>query len=69
MLKIGVDAMGGDYAPEAAVKGAVMALDAPMQFMVIIPQTARKSQPFLGFYNFLLFLTLFPIRLFLFIIS
>ena len=28
MLKIGVDAMGGDYAPEAAVKGAVMALDA-----------------------------------------
>ncbi len=27
MLKIGVDAMGGDYAPEAAVKGAVMALD------------------------------------------
>ncbi|MEG1760038.1 MAG: phosphate acyltransferase PlsX [Alistipes sp.] len=28
MLKIGVDAMGGDYAPEAAVQGAVMALDA-----------------------------------------
>ncbi|WP_418992229.1 phosphate acyltransferase PlsX [Alistipes sp.] len=28
MLKIGVDAMGGDYAPQAAVKGAVMALDA-----------------------------------------
>ncbi len=28
MLKIGVDAMGGDYAPSAAVKGAVMALDA-----------------------------------------
>lgn len=28
MLKIGVDAMGGDYAPEAAVKGAVMAADA-----------------------------------------
>lgn len=28
MLKIGIDAMGGDYAPEAAVKGAVMALDA-----------------------------------------
>lgn len=27
MLKIGVDAMGGDFAPEAAVKGAVMALD------------------------------------------
>ena len=26
MLKIGVDAMGGDFAPEAAVKGAVMAL-------------------------------------------
>lgn len=26
MLKIGLDAMGGDYAPEAAVKGAVMAL-------------------------------------------
>lgn len=25
MLKIGVDAMGGDYAPEAAVKGAIMA--------------------------------------------
>lgn len=28
MLKIGIDAMGGDYAPEAAVKGAIMALDA-----------------------------------------
>lgn len=28
MLKIGVDAMGGDFAPEAAVKGAVMAVDA-----------------------------------------
>ncbi len=28
MLKIGVDAMGGDFAPEAAVKGAVMALGA-----------------------------------------
>ena len=28
MLRIGVDAMGGDFAPEAAVKGAVMALDA-----------------------------------------
>lgn len=27
MLKIGVDAMGGDFAPEAAVKGAVMAVD------------------------------------------
>lgn len=27
MLKIGVDAMGGDFAPEAAVKGAVMALE------------------------------------------
>lgn len=27
MIKIGVDAMGGDFAPEAAVKGAVMALD------------------------------------------
>lgn len=28
MLKIGIDAMGGDFAPEAVVKGAVMALDA-----------------------------------------
>lgn len=27
MLKIGVDAMGGDFAPEAAVKGAVAAAD------------------------------------------
>ena len=27
MIKIGVDAMGGDYAPEATVKGAIMALD------------------------------------------
>ncbi|MFR9640559.1 MAG: phosphate acyltransferase PlsX [Rikenellaceae bacterium] len=26
MLKIGVDAMGGDFAPEVAVKGAIMAL-------------------------------------------
>ena len=28
LVKVVVDAMGGDYAPEAAVKGAVMALDA-----------------------------------------
>lgn len=28
MIKIGIDAMGGDFAPEAAVKGAVMALGA-----------------------------------------
>lgn len=28
MIKIGLDAMGGDFAPEAAVKGAIMALDA-----------------------------------------
>lgn len=27
MMKIGIDAMGGDFAPEAAVKGAVMALE------------------------------------------
>ncbi len=27
MLKIGIDAMGGDFAPEAAVKGAIIALD------------------------------------------
>ncbi len=27
MLKIGIDAMGGDFAPDAAVKGAVMALN------------------------------------------
>ena len=27
MIKIGVDAMGGDYAPEATVKGAIMALE------------------------------------------
>ncbi len=27
MIRIGLDAMGGDFAPEAAVKGAVMALD------------------------------------------
>ncbi len=28
MLKIGVDVMGGDYAPQAAVQGAMMAADA-----------------------------------------
>ena len=27
MLRLGVDAMGGDYAPEAAVMGAIQALD------------------------------------------
>ena len=27
MLKIGLDAMGGDFAPEAAVKGAILALE------------------------------------------
>lgn len=28
MIRIGLDTMGGDFAPEAAVKGAIMALDA-----------------------------------------
>ena len=28
MIRIGLDVMGGDFAPEAAVKGAIMALDA-----------------------------------------
>ncbi len=28
MLRIGIDAMGGDFAPEVAVKGAIMSLDA-----------------------------------------
>lgn len=28
MIRVGLDAMGGDFAPEVAVKGAVMALDA-----------------------------------------
>ena len=27
MLRLGLDAMGGDYAPEAAVLGAIKALD------------------------------------------
>ncbi|MFI3305875.1 MAG: phosphate--acyl-ACP acyltransferase [Rikenellaceae bacterium] len=27
MLKVGIDAMGGDFAPEAAVKGAIIALE------------------------------------------
>ena len=27
MIRLGVDAMGGDYAPEAAVMGAIKALD------------------------------------------
>ena len=27
MLKIGIDAMGGDFAPEVAVEGAIMALN------------------------------------------
>ncbi len=33
MLKIGIDAMGGDYAPEAVIKGALLAL----------PELARDS--------------------------
>ena len=28
MFRIGIDAMGGDYAPEAVVMGAISALDA-----------------------------------------
>ena len=27
MIKIGIDAMGGDFAPEVAVEGAVMSLN------------------------------------------
>lgn len=43
MLKIGLDAMGGDFAPEAAVKGAVMALDAigPDSRIVLFGDKAR----------------------------
>ncbi|MDE5622936.1 MAG: phosphate acyltransferase PlsX [Alistipes sp.] len=43
MLKIGVDAMGGDFAPEAAVKGAVMALEAiaPESRIVLFGDEAR----------------------------
>ena len=43
MLKIGVDAMGGDFAPEAAVKGAVMALSeiAPESRIVLFGDEAQ----------------------------
>lgn len=43
MLKIGVDAMGGDFAPEAAVKGAVMALPeiAPESRIVLFGDEAQ----------------------------
>ena len=43
LVKVVVDAMGGDYAPEAAVKGAVMALDAigPDSRIVLFGDEAR----------------------------
>ncbi len=43
MLKIGVDAMGGDFAPEAAVKGAVLALGslAPESRIVLFGDRTR----------------------------
>lgn len=43
MLKIGIDAMGGDFAPEAAVKGAVMALEGigPDSRIVLFGDEAR----------------------------
>ena len=44
MLKIVVDAMGGDNAPAEIVKGAVQALDARKDFKLILTGDENRSE-------------------------
>ncbi|AET70110.1 fatty acid/phospholipid synthesis protein PlsX [Desulfosporosinus orientis DSM 765] len=46
-MKIAVDAMGGDYAPEEIVKGALMASEKSPDLQLILVGSKEKMQPFL----------------------
>lgn len=45
MLRIGIDAMGGDFAPEEAVKGALAAHQAHPNWELVLFGDANKIQP------------------------
>jgi len=52
MVTIAVDAMGGDFAPQNVVEGAVLALqEAPGRFNVILTGQKEKVQPLLDQFN------------------
>ncbi|TGE32761.1 phosphate acyltransferase PlsX [Desulfosporosinus sp. Sb-LF] len=46
-MRIAVDAMGGDYAPEEIIKGALMAAEASPEVQVILVGQKERIQPFL----------------------
>lgn len=46
-MKIAVDAMGGDYAPEEIVKGAVRAAEANSELHLLLVGQKERIQPFL----------------------
>ena len=50
-MKIYVDAMGGDLAPEAPVKGALRALRQYPHLSIILAGKLEEIQPFLGEYE------------------
>lgn len=51
MLKIGVDAMGGDFAPEAVVKGAVMAANEMTESRIVLFGDQEKIKAILAAEN------------------
>ncbi|SDG09816.1 phosphate acyltransferase PlsX [Desulfosporosinus hippei] len=47
-MKIAVDAMGGDYAPEEIIKGAIIAAEASPDFQIILVGQKEHMQKFLS---------------------
>ncbi len=52
MIKVAVDAMGGDYAPTEIVKGAIEAVSKKEQVSVILVGQEDKIQKELGKYSY-----------------
>ncbi|MBQ8885988.1 MAG: phosphate acyltransferase PlsX [Clostridia bacterium] len=52
MIKIVIDAMGGDYAPEEQVKGAIEALNKDKDFAVVLAGDEEKLKAELAKYEF-----------------
>ena len=50
-LRIGVDAMGGDYAPEAPVRGAIMAIEACRDLSITLVGDESSIDQHLGSYR------------------
>ena len=46
-MRIVIDAMGGDHAPEAVVKGAVLAAKAHKDLTVVLVGDEAKIKPYL----------------------